>query len=169
MPDLERLVQIGVVAKAHGLRGEVAIRADEDLVEELLDRPSVLLRRPGGEARRVRVESSRPTPRGALVFFEGVVDRDGAEGLRGAEVLLPRSELSVAEEGEFLTGDLIGLRAVLPGGEPLGRVEGILETGDVPNLIVRGGRELQVPLAELFVKSVDLQAGEIVLEPPEEE
>ena len=169
MPDLERLVQLGVVIKAHGLRGEVAIRSDEDLVDELLSRETLLLRRAGEEPRAYRVESSRPVPRGALVYFEGISDRTGAEGLRGLEIVVPRSELSVGDEGEFLTGDLVGLRAVSPGGEELGRVESVFEAGEVPNLIIRGVRELQVPLADLFVKAVDLQAGEIVIEPPQEE
>ncbi|MGI5865592.1 MAG: ribosome maturation factor RimM [Myxococcales bacterium] len=168
MSEAERLVQLGVVAKAHGLRGEVAIWADEGVVEDILKHDTLLLRPPGGEARPRRVSSARAVPRGVLVSFEGVGDRIGAEALRGYEVLLPRSSLT-EKEGEYLTGELIGLEALTPEGQRLGRVEAIFEGGgEVPNLVI-GKRELHVPLADVFVKRVDLEAGQIVIEPPEEE
>ncbi len=168
MSQPERLVQLGVVAKAHGLRGEVAIRADEGMVEELLTHDTLLLRCPGGEAEPRRVDSARPVSRGVLVCFEGVDDRTGAEALRGYEVLLPRSSLT-EKEGEFLTGDLVGLEALTPEGRRLGRVEAVFEGGgEVSNLVI-GDSELHVPMVELFVKRVDLEAGQIIIEPPEEE
>ena len=55
------------------------------------------------------------------------------------------------------------------GGAPVGRVEDILETGaEAPVLVVRGARgETMVPLAEAFVREVDLAGGRLVVTVPE--
>jgi 16S rRNA processing protein RimM len=169
MPAPDRLVQLGTIIKAHGIRGEIAVRADEDMLEDLLANETLFLRRPGEEARPVKVESARPVSGGALLHLQGIESRDQADALRGSEVMLPRSQLELTDEDEFLTGDLIGLRAVDPQGRELGRVHEIGGAGEVPVLMIRGRGELQVPLVDHFVKRVDLEAGEIVVAPPEEE
>ncbi len=169
MPAPDRLVQLGTIIKAHGIRGEVAVRADEDVLEDLLANETLFLRRPGDEARPIKVESARAVPGGALLVLEGIGDLDQANGLKGSALLLPRTSLQATEEDEFLTGDLIGLRAVDLEGRELGRVRELGGAGEVPTLVIRGRGELQVPLVETFVKRVDLEAGEIVIAPPEEE
>lgn len=169
MPAPDRLVQLGTIIKAHGIRGDVAVRASEDVLEDLLSNETLYLRRPGEEARPIVVVSARAVTGGALLHFEGVSDCDQANGLRGSELLLPRSSLEATEEGEYLTGDLVGLRAVDTKGRELGLVRELSGAGEVFTLVIRGHRELQVPLVDLFVKSIDLEAGEIVIDPPEEE
>lgn len=161
-------LQFGYVSKAHGLDGEVAVRTF-DPASEVLDQVERVLARPreGGE-RVLAVTSVREGAKGELlVCFEGVRRREAAQALVGAALLAYREDLEAPAEGEFFQGDLVGLRAVTPAGEPLGVVEALWDTGPVPNLVIRDGdRELLVPFAEDFVKAVELEAGRLVLEPP---
>jgi 16S rRNA processing protein RimM len=58
----------------------------------------------------------------------------------------------------------MGLDAWTPGGEPLGRVDGVLELPAHPVLVLRGERERLVPLVPDRVVSVDLEAGRLTLD-----
>jgi len=100
-----------------------------------------------------------------LASVEG---RAAAEALRGSTVLVYRADLEPPAAGEFFQGDLVGLRALSPEGEPLGQVEEVWNAGPVPTLVIRGnGGELLVPFAEDFVPSVDVEAGVILVRPME--
>jgi 16S rRNA processing protein RimM len=163
-------LEVGYVARAHGLKGEVAIRTFDpnsetlDIVERVLVRPRT------GPERVMRLESLRPTPKEHLVVFEGVRGREAAEALVGAAVLAFREDLEPPAEGEYFQGDLVGLTAVDASGKVLGKVEELWETGEVPNLVIRGEalpEELVLPFVDDFVTTVDIPAGRIVVKPPE--
>lgn len=162
-------LELGYVARAHGLRGEVAIRSFDPASETLAAVERVLLRLRSGEEREVRLEDLRPTPKEDIVVLEGVGSRTQAEALVGATVFVYREDLEPPAEGEFFQGDLVGLEAVDEAGNVLGTVEELWATGEVPNLVIRakGRPELVVPFADEFVPSVDLAGQRIVIRPPE--
>ena len=162
-------LELGYVARAHGLRGEVAIRTFDPASEALDVVDRLLLRTRGGEEREVFLEAVRPTPKENIVVLEGVDTREDAEALVGAKVFVYREDLEPPGEGEFFQGDLVGLIAVDESGVELGRVEDIWATGEVPNLVIRAPKrpELVVPFADEFVPSVDLATQRIVIRPPE--
>ena len=162
-------LELGYVARAHGLKGEVAIRAFDPASETLDVVERVLVRPRTGAERLLRIESVRPTPKETLVVFAGVEGRSAAEALVGATVLVFREDLEPPAEGEYFQGDLVGLTAVDPAGAVLGVVEELWETGEVPNLVIRapGREELVVPFVDDFVTTVDLVAGKLVVRPPE--
>ncbi|WP_338866080.1 ribosome maturation factor RimM [Myxococcus stipitatus] len=163
------LLELGYVSRAHGLRGELAVRPFDPASETLGTVDRVRVRTRAGEERDLQIESLRPTPKEDIVAFEGVESRTEAEALVGATVLVYREDLEPPAEGEFFQGDLIGLAAVDESGASLGQVEEIWATGEVPNLVIRapGRQELVVPFADDFVPSVDMAARRIVIRPPE--
>jgi 16S rRNA processing protein RimM len=162
-------LELGYVARAHGLQGEVAIRTFDPASEALDVVERVLLHTRSGEQREVWLEAVRPTPKENLVVLEGVDSREAAEALVGAKVFVFREDLEPPAEGEFFQGDLVGLTAVDESGAELGRVEEIWSTGEVPNIVIRSPKrpELVVPFADEFVPSVDLATQRIVIRPPE--
>ncbi|MDC0706973.1 ribosome maturation factor RimM [Stigmatella sp. ncwal1] len=161
------LLEFGYVSRAHGIRGEIAIRTFDAASEALdvVERLSVRTR--SGEERVVRIEDVRPTPKENIVALEGVHTREAAEALVGAAVFAYREDLEPPEEGEFFQGDLVGLSAVDESGRVLGTVEEIWNTGEVPNLVIRGAdkTEFIVPFADEFVPSVDVPNGKMVVRP----
>ena len=164
-------LELGYVARAHGLRGEVAIRTFDPASEALDVVERVLVRTRAGEEREMWLEAVRPTPKENIVVLEGVDSRNAAEALVGAKVFVFREDLEPPAEGEFFQGDLVGLTAVDESGAELGRVEEIWATGEVPNLVIRAPNrpELVVPFADEFVPTVDIDARRIVIRPPEYE
>jgi 16S rRNA processing protein RimM len=162
-------LELGFVSRAHGLRGEVAIRAFDPGSETLDSVDRILVRTRAGEERVLVLEAVRPTPKEDIVALEGVDSRTAAEALVGSTVFVYREDLEPPAEGEFFQGDLVGLTAVDEAGNELGRVEELWATGEVPNLVIRAPKkpELVVPFADEFVPSVDIAAGRIVIRPPE--
>jgi 16S rRNA processing protein RimM len=163
-------LEVGYVARAHGLSGEVGVRTFDPASTALLDVERALLKLRDGSEVELRIDSTREANKDLLVSFEGVEGRTRAEGLVGATVSVFREDLEPPGEGEVFQGDLVGLKAQTESGEPLGEVVEVFSAGEVPNLVIRGapGREeLMVPFAADFVVSVDEAEGRIVIRPPQ--
>lgn len=162
-------VLLGRVVGAHGLHGELRVRAEGDL-EGLLGVPQVWVAREGdahGERREVvRARAGRPGE--ARIALGGVDDRDAAEALRGAELRARARDLPALPDGEFYAFELVGCSVVEPGGRTLGRVREIWETGASDLLVIEGddGRDHLVPALEAFLAEVDLAARRIVVDAP---
>lgn len=168
MRAFAELVSIGRVVKPQGRKGEL-------LVEPLSDRPGRFpsLRRvwvpaPGGGAREVAVRSCWPHKGRFVLKLEGVDSIDAAEAYRRVELRIGEEELEALPEGSYYHHQLCGLRVEDPEGRALGRVADLLETGAATVLVVRGGAaEMLIPLAESFVRRVDLAGGRLVVVVPE--
>ncbi len=167
--DPNRLVRIGVIGRAHGIHGEVYFRPDLKGSATLTQKKTVVLHSEPEGFREWNIESARVFSGGILLKLAGVADRTQAERLAGRKCFVPRSSLPELEDGEFYFFDLLGLQAQTPRGELMGEVANLIDTGGVPVLEIVGKKELQVPLADVFVKHVDLEQGTIIVEPPEEE
>jgi 16S rRNA processing protein RimM len=163
------LVAIGRVVKPQGRKGEV-------LVEPLSDRPdrfpglrAAYVPAPDGGSREVAVESCWPHKGRFVLKLEGVDSIDDAEGYRGLELRIGEEELAVLPPGSYYHHQIKGLRVEDESGRSLGVAADLMETGgESPVLVVRGaGGELLIPLAEDFVRRVDLAAGRMVVAVPE--
>jgi 16S rRNA processing protein RimM len=152
------LVEVGRVARPHGVRGELRVRLHWPDSESLLYARSVVLRLADGE-RRHRVERARRADRAVLLKLVGLDTLDAVDALRGAEVLVPRAALGPLEAGEFYLCDLIGARVTAPSGD-VGRVEEIVTHPSVDALVIRtpDGRLVEQPLSEPWVAGVDVVA-----------
>lgn len=165
------LLSVGYVSRAHGIQGEIAVKTfDED--SRVFDHAhSLVVVLENGTTAKHRVVEARRAKAEWLLRLAGVNSRTAAETFRRAQVSVLREELPPPGKDEYFQGDLVGLRALASSGQLLGTLESIEHTGPVPNLVVRTptGGELWVPFVETFVKSIDMQKGEIVMDPPEED
>jgi 16S rRNA processing protein RimM len=167
--DAETLVALGRVTGVHGIRGAVKIRFYSG------SPPAGLA---GGAAVRLRLEKenivlftvTEITGQGDFLLFRlaRVGDRDAAQALVGAEVVVPRGELPELEPDTYYWTDLIGLRVFTEKGDCLGRLVEILETGsnDVYRVCGEGG-EVLVPALASVVRRVDLGDGRMWVNLPE--
>ena len=155
-------VSIGVVSKAHGIRGELVVILHDPESTALEEVGSVHV---GGVARAV--VQARNTGGAYLLAVEGITDRDAAAALRGAVVEVDGDEVDL-DEDEVLLADLVGCRCVLPDGTPWGEITGV-ELGEMQDrLIVRDGTvERQLPVVDAFIASIDLEAGVVTVTPPD--
>jgi 16S rRNA processing protein RimM len=163
--DRDRLTCIGVIAAAHGIKGEVKVTPFTNTPEYYERARMVILETPRGLA-AFSVARIRTAGGHWIVALEGVEQRDGAEALQGALVLLEDSELRPLAPGEYFQHDLIGCTVETLGGEVVGRVEEIMETGANDVLVVsRGGEQVMIPMVQTVVKAVDITAKRVSIDP----
>lgn len=154
-------VEIGVVARAHAIHGEVAI-ATHDPDDDTLARATSLWI--DGVERTI--ESARPTPRGWLVALAGVATRNDAEALRGKPVEVARAEVALADD-DVLLGDLVGCAVRKVDGTAWGTIAQV-DIGEQDLLVIHDGAiERLLPLVELFVVDIDLDARVVTVDPPD--
>lgn len=118
-----------------------------------------------GETRRfARILECSAVGDGLRVSVDGIVDRDAAAVLTGAEVRVARSDLSTLGEGQFFDEDLLGLEVVNTKGRLLGTIVEVVETGANDVYVVRSdGGEILVPAVAHAVVSVDLAAKRVTV------
>jgi 16S rRNA processing protein RimM len=156
-------VIVGVIERAHGVRGEVAVELRTDEPERRFA-PGQVLGEEGG-SRRFTVHSVRDHSGRLLVKFAEVVDREAAEAVRGALLIstVERDERPAAPD-EFYDWQLIGLRAARPDGVEVGMVASVLHlpAQDVLEIETAIGPRL-VPFVAALVPKVDLDAGRLTV------
>ena len=168
-------IEVGRIARPHGVHGEVRVRLDSDNPERFV--PGVTLQaRPGrrglaGARLSERVPLTIDTVRGdddfPIVAFAEIPDRTKAEAFGGYVLEVPGQELPELDEDEFYPFDLIGLEARDTSGEVLGRVTDALESPAHAILAIatRTGGEALVPFVLAAVPAVDVKAGYLVVDP----
>jgi 16S rRNA processing protein RimM len=163
-------VVVGRVVRPHGVRGEVVVEVRTDRPEHRFGAGSVL-DRPDGPP--LTVGAARPHGQRWLLRFVGVPSRDAAEDLRGTELCVPADAADPGVEAASDTEEypdhlLVGMAVHDVSGVPLGTVAAI-EHAPWQDLIVvesPSGNEIRVPFVRALVPVVDLQAGELVVDPP---
>jgi 16S rRNA processing protein RimM len=157
------MVVMGRVRAPHGLKGWVTVQRFTPEPDGLLNYPEWQL---GGSDgwKPYRVAESIVRGSTMVVRFEGINDRDEAVALKGREIAVPRSAMPAAGEGEFYWADLLGLEVRNREAVSLGRVEKILETGANAVLVVKGEKEVLVPLIQDVLVNVDLGAGHLTVD-----
>ncbi|MXP63587.1 16S rRNA processing protein RimM [Roseomonas sp. M0104] len=105
-----------------------------------------------------------------LARIEGIADRDAAAKLTGTRLYLPREKLPQPEAEEFYLADLIGLAVRDAEGRVLGEVRTVDDFGAGAFLTVidEQGRETLLPFTKAVVPVVDVAAGHVVVELPED-
>jgi 16S rRNA processing protein RimM len=160
---------VGRIVRPHGIRGEVVVEVTTDEPASRYVPGSVLATEPAS-AGPLTIEAVRPHQGRLIVAFDGVLDRDRADELRGVRLWVDSADVAPSEDpDEFHDFQLVGLAAVDPAGEALGEVVGV-EHGPAADLLVLrrpGGRSALVPFVKAIVPTVDLPAGRLVLTPPE--
>jgi len=156
------------VARAHGVRGEVAVEVTTDVASRFEPGSRMTARGAGGE-RDLIVERSRAGRNGLLVTFVGVESRDGADALRGAVLEVDRSAVPPPPAGEYYYWELVGALCVDEREGEIGRVVD-LEEGPAGLLLLvedETGRQVPLPFVERFVAGVDREARRIDWRLPE--
>ena len=162
-------VCLGAIAGAHGVRGQVRIKAFTEVPEDLTAYGPL-----GDEAgrRRFRISLTGRSKGNLLAEIAGVTDRDAAEALRGTRLYVARDALPAPEDEEtFYHADLIGLLAETPEGEALGRVRQIhnFGAGDVLEVVPEDAGEARfLPFTKAVVPKLDLAGGRLTVVPPAE-
>jgi 16S rRNA processing protein RimM len=177
---------VGLVRKAHGIRGELVVEALTDAPDAIFAAGRrVFAGTPDGdplppprgrgapaaaEPVALTVRASSPFKGGLIVHFDAVTDRNEAELWRGRYLLLPVEELPPPADDEVYHHELLGMRMVLADGAPVGDVIDLYELPQGVVLDVRredGKGTVVIPYRPEIVTAVDVATRVITIDPPE--
>ena len=165
-------LRVARILKAHGLKGAVKLELYTD-VPKLRFQPGNLfsLQVPASSRwyqKKLRLLAVKDIGLAPLAFFEGINDRSAAESLARAILWIQHhaSDHSTEEDAWF-DHELVGLRVERDNKE-MGRVIRVDHLPAQDLLVVEAeGKEVMVPLVSQFVPTVDLDAGLVVVTPPD--
>lgn len=157
----EPTVAVGRISRAHGVHGEVAVLVLSEVEGRFAPGETLWLE----DGRTLTVESSKPHRGGLLVRFREVRDRERAEGLRRALLVVPESSSPSLPEGSWWDHQIEGCAVETDRGRALGTVREVIHTAanDVWSVVDGGGRETLVPVLNDVLVSVDVGAKRIVV------
>lgn len=169
-PDKTQL-RVGRLVKAHGLKGAFKLELYTDDPDGRFVPGAVFtLQVPESSTwhgKTLTVREFRWMNSHAVVFFEGVDDRDAAEELIKAILWIDQDAEAVSPEDDaWYDHQLVGLDVVRDGAV-VGRVLRVEHFPSQDLLIVRtNSGEVMVPFVAAIVPEVDVAAGRVVVTPP---
>jgi 16S rRNA processing protein RimM len=146
-------LEVGTIAKAHGLKGEVIVRLTSDR-RERLSPGSVLVTRKGP----LTVVSASPFQDRWRVRFDGYEDRTAAESLHG--LVLLADALPAGTDDEMWVHELIGAEVVGVDGTAYGTIAEIEPNPAADLLVLSDGRLVPAVFVASFAE------GRVVIDPP---
>jgi 16S rRNA processing protein RimM len=160
-----KLVRVGRVAGAFGVRGEVRISTYTEQPMSLLGF-GVLLDGQGAVA--LELTGAREAKGGLVARAKQIASKEDADALRGLVLYVDRAALPAPGEEEFYLADLIGLAAIAPDGSPLGRIKSVQDfgAGDLLEIEPPAGATWYAPFTHEAVPEVDIAAGRVVVDRP---
>jgi len=164
---LKNHILVGRFGSPHGLDGEIrlssftsepcAIASYKPLLDESGTREFTILRL------RARKDNM------FIAKISGICERASAEALTDTPLYMPRESLPTTGEEEFYRADLIGLEALTPTGEPLGRILNVVNYGGGDILELEGansGEVLLLPFKKEIFPNIDLETGRVTVRLP---
>jgi 16S rRNA processing protein RimM len=121
-----------------------------------------------GSRRALKIEDLWPHKGHLVLKFAGIDSISDAETLLRSELQVPREERAELEPGWNYVSDLVGC-SVFDGEREIGIVRHLqFGAGEAPLLIVQeGSRQHEIPYAEAYVTSLDLEHKQIRMRLPE--
>ncbi|WP_441278956.1 ribosome maturation factor RimM [Tardiphaga sp. 172_B4_N1_3] len=155
------------IGAPHGVRGQVRLWTFTEDPFAVLDYGPLATK---DGKRSFEVDDVREAKGHLVATLKGVATREDAERLNGVELFVARDALPDTEDDEYYHADLIGLAAVNAAGDSIGRVVGIhnFGAGDIIEIAPLEGATLLLPFTNAVVPTVDLVAGQVVIELPGE-
>ena len=169
-------VEVGRIGEAWGIKGWFKIVPYSANPEALLSGGSWYLLPSEKGAKSffsgtvlLTVKQAREHSDSVVATAEEILDRNGAEALRGARIFIARASFPKAAEDEYYWVDLLGLNVVNREGVELGQVKDLLATGPQTTLVLSqdvDGKpvERMIPFVSAFVDKVDVAGRQITVD-----
>jgi 16S rRNA processing protein RimM len=171
-------IEVGLIVDAWGVKGWFKVKAFSADPQALFATKRWLLKPqdvPGPRAGTalpplLHIVASKVHGETVVAQAQGVVDRAGAEALRGGRVFVSRGVFPAAGADEYYWVDLVGLSVINREGEHLGDVIGLIDTG--PHSVLRiamsadadDAAQRLIPFVAAFVDAVSLPERRITVD-----
>ncbi|MFG6668394.1 ribosome maturation factor RimM [Halomonas sp. HNIBRBA4712] len=169
-PIDETHVVLGQLTSPHGVKGWLKVYSYTSPIDSILEYPEWWVRQ-GQTLTKIPLIQGRRQGKALVVQLKDIDDRNAAEALAQADILLPKESLPELADDEYYWHELEGLRVETRSGERLGRISYLFETGANDVMVVRGDdeaidrRERLLPyLPDDVVLDISLEEGRMIVD-----
>lgn len=170
-------VIVGLIRKAHGIRGDLAIEVLTDSPDAIFaSGRRVFAGTPDGDLavphRELHIQSVRTLGDGLLVHFDEIPDRTAAELWRARYLLVPNEEIPAPDESDVYLHELPGMTVQLEDGTVLGTIDAFYELPhslgiDVRYAPPRESETVMLLYDDATIRDVDRERRIVVVSPPD--
>lgn len=161
-------ILIGKITGTHGVRGQLQVLPFSGEAESITSLRSLYIHTKQGAFAPCEIRRAVPHKKRVLVTLKGFDSINEVLPFVGDELYIDRSQMPPLPEGEFYWCDLLGLTVVTDGGDVLGTLSDILETGSNDVYVVQNEeREILLPATDDVVIAVDLGVGRMTVTLPD--
>lgn len=153
----EECVEIGYVARPHGVKGDVKTIFDVDDIRDYRRRSPLYLAKPDQPLLPFTVEGfSVSNPKEAIIRFKGIHSVEMAETIKGSTLYFPVAELPVLPPHRYYYFEVEGFTIEDEALGPLGTIRTITELSHHDVIVMDyQGFEVLIPLVDAFVIGPD--------------
>lgn len=157
---MEEILQVGVIASTHGLRGEVKVFPTTDDARRFKRLKEVLLDT-GKEKIMLEIEGVKFFKQFVILKFKGIDNINDVEKYRQKGLYVTRANAVKLAKDEYFIADLEGLKVLDEDDAEIGILKSVIVTGanDVYDIALNDGRNLLLPAIKQCVLQVDVEAG----------
>lgn len=157
---MEDLLQVGIIASTHGVRGEVKVYPTTDDPRRFCRLKEVVLDT-GKEKMNLEIEGVKFFKQFVILKFKGLDNINDIEKYRQKSLYVTRKNAVRLQRDEYFIADLIGLKVQDEDGKELGTVKDVIETGanDVYEVEMADGKSLLLPAIKQCILNVDVDNG----------
>lgn len=163
-----KLIHVGTISGAHGIKGDVKIRSFTSKPRAIADYQPLS---DAKQSREYRFTIIGVVKDHLIARIEGITDRNQAELLRQVELYAPRERIpSPEDEDEILLEDLVGLTVKLADGTVHGKITGFMNygAGDILEITPTDSKKPEL-YSFTYANFPDIfyDEGYVILQPPE--
>tara|TARA_B100000497_G_scaffold17007_1_gene19905 strand:- start:1897 stop:2421 length:525 start_codon:yes stop_codon:yes gene_type:complete len=159
---------VGKVVKKYSFKGELLIKLDTDDPELFLEMESVFVEQHKTLIPFFIQRSQLHKSSLLRVQFEDIYDEASANAMLGTELFLPLDFLPPLEGNKFYYHEIVGFKVTDTRFGDVGVLVGVNDkTAQHLFVIEKLGKEILIPINDLFIKQVDRQNKMLRLEVPE--
>lgn len=158
---------LGKIVRKFSFKGELLAKLDTDEPEMYEEMESVLVDFNGNLVPFFIEHAFLHKSELLRIQFEEVENEEDADDLIGAELYLPLSMLPELEDDQFYFHEIIGFTAVDVNYGEIGVIKNINDnTAQALFEIVKGDKEILIPMNDDFIQKVDKANKQILLDTP---
>lgn len=153
------MLQVGVIASTHGIRGEVKVFPTTDDAARFRKLKRVIMDT-GREKRELEIEGVKFFKQFAILKFKGIDNINDIEKYKGKGLYVTRENAVKLQKDEYFIADLIGVTVIDETEQRIGVLTDVIATGanDVYVITMENNKELLLPAIKQCILNVDIEA-----------
>ncbi len=157
---MEQLLQVGIIAQTHGIKGEVKVFPTTDDAMRYKKLKEVIVKRNQTEEVLI-IQSVKFFKKFVIVKFKDIDDINEVLAYKGESLYVTREQAVPCHEDEYFIADLLELRVIDEEEESLGILTDVIQTGanDVYVITLENGKECLIPAIKECILKIDVKAG----------